>query len=67
MPRFIFDVDGTLTPSRGSMNTQFKNWFESFATHNAVYYVTGSDQPKTLEQLGSQIYNLAIRAYQFLN
>tara|TARA_R110000796_G_scaffold126737_2_gene241675 strand:+ start:2666 stop:3313 length:648 start_codon:yes stop_codon:yes gene_type:complete len=46
------------------MNTQFKNWFESFATHNAVYYVTGSDQPKTLEQLGSQIYNLAIRAYQ---
>ena len=32
---FIFDVDGTLTPSRRSMNTQFSNWFEKFSTENS--------------------------------
>ena len=61
---FIFDVDGTLTPSRGKINKHFAAWMEHFATHNACYWVTGSDQPKTEEQLGKSIYALAIRAYQ---
>ena len=42
--KYIFDVDGTLTPSGGRMNNEFANWFEHFATHNAVYLVTGSDR-----------------------
>ena len=29
-----------------------------------VYYVTGSDRQKTIEQLTKPIYNLAVRAYQ---
>ena len=61
--KFIFDVDGTLTPSRQMMNQKFENWFEQFATHNAVYLVTGSDREKTLEQIGNTIYNLAVRVY----
>ena len=64
MNSFIFDVDGTLTPSRGRINKHFAAWFEHFATHNPVYYVTGSDKDKTVEQLTSPIYNLAIRTYQ---
>jgi len=64
MRSFIFDVDGTLTPSRGRMHPEFKKWFEPFATHNAVYFVTGSDREKTLEQLGVDIYSLAVRVYQ---
>lgn len=63
MVKFIFDVDGTLTPSRQGINLEFKNWFEHFATHNAVYLVTGSDRQKTLEQVGSSVYNLSIRVY----
>lgn len=63
MRQFIFDVDGTLTPSRSRMDKDFENWFESFATHNAVYLVTGSDREKTLEQVGSTVYNLAVRVY----
>ena len=46
---YIFDVDGTLTPSRRAMNVAFTSWFEHFVTHNAVYLVTGSDREKTLE------------------
>lgn len=62
--KYIFDVDGTLTPSRGKMDRQFANWFEHFATHNAVYIVTGSDREKTLEQIPEYIYNLCITVYQ---
>jgi len=62
--KYIFDVDGTLTPSRGRMNNEFANWFEHFATHNAVYLVTGSDREKTLEQIPEHIYNLCITVYQ---
>lgn len=64
MRTFIFDVDGTLTPSRGVMDQEFANWFEHFATHNSVYLVTGSDRSKTLEQIPNQIYNLCARVYQ---
>ena len=31
--RFIFDVDGTLTPSRGQMNYEFQKWFTNFQEH----------------------------------
>ena len=61
--KFIFDVDGTLTPSRSKINIEFKRWFEHFATHNAVYLVTGSDKKKTVEQVTPAIYNLAVRVY----
>lgn len=61
---YIFDVDGTLTPSRGEMDPEFANFFEHFATHHACYLVTGSDRQKTLEQIPESIYNLFIRAYQ---
>lgn len=63
MNHYIFDVDGTLTPSRMPMDPKFKKWFELFATHNACYIVTGSDREKTIEQVGLDIYNLCIRVY----
>lgn len=63
MSKYIFDVDGTLTPSRQSMDTEFARWFEHFATHSAVYLVTGSDRQKTLEQVGSAVYNLSMTVY----
>ncbi len=62
--KYIFDVDGTLTPSRGKMDNEFANWFEHFATHNAVYLVTGSDREKTLEQIPKAIYSLCVAVYQ---
>jgi len=61
---YIFDVDGTLTPSRGKMDKKFESFFEHFATHNACYLVTGSNREKTLEQIPEHIYNLCLRVYQ---
>lgn len=61
---YIFDIDGTITPSRGKIDQGFHNFLEHFCTHNAVFFVTGSDREKTLEQIGPHIYNLAIRVYQ---
>ena len=55
MNHFIFDVDGTLTPSRKKINPQFALWFLYFSQNNTVSLVTGSDNPKTLEQIGPEI------------
>jgi len=53
--RFIFDVDGTLTPSRGLIDGEFASFFTNFCDENYVYLITGSDYPKTVEQLGKTI------------
>ncbi len=60
---YIFDVDGTLTPSRGKIDQKFSNWFEHFQTHHATYMVTGSNKEKTIEQVGHGHYNSCIRVY----
>jgi len=63
MNKFIFDVDGTLTPSRGRMNKHFASWFSKFCEDNDVYLVTGSDRAKTVEQVGEFIYHKCKRVY----
>jgi phosphomannomutase len=62
MNNFIFDVDGTITPSRGVIDSSFAKWLNDFSTHNAIYLVTGSDRSKTLEQVGHFYYN-CVRVY----
>jgi len=62
MTKFVFDVDGTLTPSRGKMDYEFKAFFNTFCLVNDVYLVTGSDKEKTIEQIG-ETYNLAKVVY----
>lgn len=49
---FIFDVDGTLTPSRQPIDPKFKDWMMELIKSHYVYLVTGSDYAKTVEQLG---------------
>ena len=48
---FIFDVDGTLTPSRLRMTEKFAKFFDKWSYENKYYLVTGSDLDKTKEQL----------------
>lgn len=59
---FAFDVDGTLTPSRQKISPQFEDWFLSWIADvqnwgGSILLVTGSDYPKTVEQLGEKIVN----------
>ena len=61
--KFIFDVDGTLTPSRQQIDSDFAVYFSNFCTINDVYLVTGSDKEKTVEQVGEEIYSLSKRVY----
>lgn len=63
MTRFIFDVDGTLTPSRQKMDPVFKEFFLEFIKNNDVWLVTGSDYAKTLEQLGADVTENVITVY----
>lgn len=55
MITYCFDVDGTLTPSRSVMDEEFRKEFVEFAKNNDVCLVTGSDYPKTIEQVGQEI------------
>ena len=61
--RYIFDVDGTLTLSRQRIDAGFEKYFMDFCEDNEVYFVTGSDRKKTIQQLGEEIYNRAVRVY----
>ena len=61
--KYIFDVDGTLTPSRQQIDFKFLNFFLDFANKNDVYLVTGSDRPKTIEQIGKELYFACQRVY----
>ena len=63
MKTCVFDVDGTLTPSREKIDENFEIWFKNFCKHNKVYLVTGSDYPKTQEQLGDDLLNYPVSVY----
>ena len=63
MNKFIFDVDGTLTPSRQTIDPTFKEFFKNFIDQNQVYLVTGSDYSKTVEQLGTDICESVVKVY----
>jgi phosphomannomutase len=52
---YIFDVDGTLTPSRQPITDEMREFFTQFTQNNEVYLVSGSDYVKTIEQLGQDI------------
>lgn len=63
MNKFIFDVDGTLTPSRQVIDPEFKEFFKTFIQDNKVWLVTGSDYAKTVEQLGEDICESVVTVY----
>lgn len=61
--KFIFDVDGTLTPSRGAIDPSFLRFMLKFCKNNDVYLATGSDAPKTIEQIGKGLFEAVSRSY----
>ena len=48
MKKYIFDVDGTITPSRKEIVHEFWAPFLIFCREHDVYLVTGSDREKTV-------------------
>ena len=63
MKKYIFDIDGTMTPSRERIFPEFQEFLIDFAWAADTYFVTGSDRKKTIEQLGEDLYNLAMKVY----
>ena len=61
--KYIFDVDGTLTPSRQKIDPDFLIFFNSFVLAHEVYLVTGSDRDKTIEQITHLLYCNCKRVY----
>ena len=54
---YVFDVDGTLTPSSKEIDNKFEEFFLGFATKNDVTIVGGSTYKMIEKQLGKDICN----------
>lgn len=52
---FLFDVDGTLTKPRCTIDDDFGFFFYDWSMDKKVVLVTGSDREKTLEQIGQLV------------
>ena len=61
---YIFDIDGTLTPSRNKIDKQFQELFKNFISAYRVWLISGSDHTKTIEQIGVDIWKDVERVYQ---
>ena len=61
---YLFDIDGTLTPSRLRIDPEFEQFFLQWMKGKEVIFVTGSDKDKTIEQVGEKIWTRAQRIYQ---
>jgi len=55
----VFDVDGTLTPSRLQIDPVFRKFFLKWMKDKTIVFITGSDKDKTIEQIGLDIWNKA--------
>ena len=63
MTTFLFDIDGTLTDPRRTIVPEFKQFMFNFIKNNNCVVVTGSDRPKTVEQIGEDLTNSFARVY----
>jgi len=52
---FIFDMDGTLTPSKQIIHKDFYEFLFSFCESHSVYIVSGADYEQIVKQLGGEI------------
>jgi len=60
---FLFDVDGTLTDPRREIDPEFQKFMLEFLSNNNCMIVTGSDRPKTIEQIGLEFTNTFNKVY----
>lgn len=63
MTIFLFDVDGTLTDARKPIDPDFKEFMFEFMNRHHCVIVTGSDRPKTVEQIGLELTNTFHKVY----
>ena len=60
---FMFDVDGTLTDPRRTIDPDFHEFMLDFMQEHKCMIVTGSDRPKTIEQIGLTLTNTFYKVY----
>jgi phosphomannomutase len=59
MTAYVFDVDGVLCDRNEYIDTEFKEWFNDWANGKTIYFITGSERHRTIEQIGIEIVNKA--------
>ena len=54
---YLFDVDGTLTPSKANIIPSFENFFKEWMEGKEVYIISGGSFDRIIGQLGDEITN----------
>ena len=52
---YLFDIDGTLTPSRQKMISEHTLRFLAWSNEKNIFFVTGSDYEKAIQQIPHSI------------
>ena len=60
---YVFDIDGTLTPSRQGMDENFADWFREFMHERNYVFVSGSDYAKLQQQVPADILRDAFEVF----
>lgn len=63
---WLLDVDGTLTPPRGTIDFEFAQWLARFAEKRDVRIVTGGDRERIVRQLGRLVVERLTACYNCL-
>jgi phosphomannomutase len=56
---YIFDMDGTLTPSRRKMTSDFEEFYSKWAKNHTFFVVSGSNLEKIKEQVPQYILDMS--------
>ena len=69
LKNFFFDIDGTLTLPRQKMNEEFLSFFTrwyslQYKRKHKIFFITGSNKDKTIEQIGRQLWMSVDGSYQ---
>lgn len=56
---YVFDVDGVLCDRNENIDSEFKAWFKYWAKDKEIYFVTGSERYRTIEQIGLDLVDMA--------
>ena len=56
---YIFDMDGTLTPSRREMTSDFEKFYSKWAKNHTFFLVSGSNLEKIKEQVPQYILDMS--------
>lgn len=66
MTAYVFDIDGVICDRGSKIDPDFKQFFKNWAQGKNIYFLTGSNREKNIDQVGQDILDLATISFHCL-